>query len=284
MPKEKFNRREFIKKLGVTSAYALSLLHPEVMATTKKIEELLKTKNSQYPFSKSLNTSKLTDHVSIPDGYKRVETNDGFGEWLKDLPILKDRNNVLTYKNKEANFFERFLMESDGIIDMDVFHEWQQCADSILRLKAEYHWSKNEYSKITFNNGKKEISYIDWIKKHKNSRKTFKKYLRYVFGNLGTASMKRDLKKVDSNDIQAGDMNIQNQSGAVGHIFLVLDVVENEKKEKLYLLGQGATPAMEFHIIKLPFASSPWINMDSLQKVLDNVSPYGKGVFRRFSS
>lgn len=174
-------------------------------------------------------------------------------------------------------------MQNAGVIDMNIISKSQQCADSVLRLKAEYHWSRGEFDKIAFVSGHGKIKYNNWIKTHGHSRKSFEKFLIYVFGRLGTASMKRDLPDIGHDELDIGDMNIQNVTGGVGHIFLILDIIENEKGKRLFLLGQGATPAQDFHVIQLPHRTSPWTDMNELQYLLKTFSPHGAGVFRRFN-
>lgn len=40
---------------------------------------------------------------------------------------------------------------------------------------------------------------------------------------------------------------------------MVLDVCENEKGEKAFLLGQGFMPAQQFHVLKNPLhEENPW--------------------------
>lgn len=240
-------------------------------------------KSNFYPFSDAQNTEPIYKRVQVPNGFQRIIDNNPFTDWLRNLP-LKDKNSeVITYQGKTAGLKERFFMNYEGVIDMNILNKWQQCADSILRLRAEYYWSRNEFDKIKFKLGNKTVSYLSWAQKSGHSRKTFEKYLTHIFANLGTASMKRDLQPISEKDLRIGDVNIQNKSGGTGHIFMIMDIVENSDGERLYLLGQGATPAQNFHIIKLPLHTSSWMSMEKLQNTLKIFSPHGEGVFRRFN-
>lgn len=247
-------------------------------STLVNSEQLKNNNLKKYPFSKSQKTESILKRIDVPSGYSRIIDNSGFSEWLRNLPLKPDGTEVMTYDGTEATLSERFFMSNAGVIDMDIMGQYQQCADVILRLNAEYHRSKNE--SVTLPGGK-SIS-------GKSSRKDFNKFLRESFATLGTASMKRDMKKVNENDLKIGDVNVQNTTGAVGHIFIILDIVENNKGEKLYLMGQGGTPAQNFHIMESPVpiiwgnTSGPWWSMEDLQNILEKFSPHGKGVFRRF--
>lgn len=283
------NRREFLKG-GLTVAGILAAeaaISKPSKSFGKKIlalaiDERKMQKKYNYPFSHSEDTESLFNRIKPLEGYERPKTNSDFGNWLRFLPLKPEDEDVHKYNGEETTLKESFFMKNAGVIDMGVLNKWQQCADSILRLKAEYHWSKGEFYKIVFPLEKQNISYLSWIKKYDHSRKTFYKYLTHIYGNLGTASMKRDFKKINAHKLDIGDMNVQNKTGGVGHIFLILDIIENKKGKRLYLLGQGATPAQEFHIIQPPFQFSPWIDMNNLQNMLKTFSPYGDGVFRRF--
>ena len=248
-------------------------------------QEGLKEKLLDYPFSQSVNTQPIIERFSeTPSGYERIGVTSEYQEWIRNLPLKPEGADVHTYEGEKTTLKESFFMRNAAVLDMNVLGKWQQCADSIMRLKAEYHWSRGEFDKIAFKNGNATISYNHWLKNRhrKHSRKSFEVFLNHIFANLGTASMKRDLQKVNPENLQVGDMNIQNNSGGVGHIFLILDIVQNPSGEKLFLLGQGATPAQDFHVVQPLYSISPWLSMDTLQKVMKKFSPYGDGVFRRF--
>jgi len=86
-----------------------------------------------------------------------------------------------------------------------------------------------------------------------------KGYLEHVFGCCGSASLEKQLKPVsDFRDISIGDVLIR--GGFPGHAVMVIDLAENEKGEKIYLLLQSYQPAQDMHILVNPVDNSlsPW--------------------------
>ncbi len=79
----------------------------------------------------------LSSRFEVPDGFTRVEVVDGSMEaWLRGLPIRTDRSDVRSYKG------DRLRRPAVAVVLMDVGkRDLQQCADSAIRLHAEYLWS-----------------------------------------------------------------------------------------------------------------------------------------------
>lgn len=214
----------------------------------------------------------LADRIPPPEGFTREKAKKGsFTGWLRELPVKPEGARVKLFdKSMKGN-----QRAQHTVVDMDVDPvDLQQCADAVMRLKAEYHFSKKEFNKIHFNftsghkvafddwsNGKRpkisgnKVSFVNTGKKG-TDYKNFRKYLRQIFSYAGTASLTKELKKINMKDIAAGDVFIQ--GGFPGHAILVLDVVENEEGEKKFLLGQSYMPAQDFHILKNPNSRSPW--------------------------
>ena len=110
-----------------------------------------------------------------------------------------------------------------GVVKIDVGkRDLQQCADAVIRLRAEYLYSTKKYSKIHFNytsgfnaqydkwrEGYKisvKGNKVNYYLKPKSSDKTyigFKSYLTNVFNYAGTYSLNKELKSRKSNDIIA---------------------------------------------------------------------------------
>lgn len=156
----------------------------------------------------------------------------------------------------------------------------QQCADSVIRIYAEYFWSIGAYNRIKFHftNGflteyeKWRDGYrisvdgnkVSWKKSSdKNSSyDCFESYLRIVFAYAGTLSMEGEAEPIALSDIQTGDVFLQ--GGSPGHVVMVVDMCEKEGK-KAFLLGQGYMPAQEFHILKNPLhENDPWYYEDEI--------------------
>lgn len=148
----------------------------------------------------------------------------------------------------------------------------QHCADAIIRLRAEYLYSKGLYDKIHFNfiNGfrcdykkwaegyrvKVVGNNAKWVKTNNKdySYKTFREYLLTVFTYAGTISLYKELEPIttsgDSTDFGIGTIIIN--PGSPGHAVIVVDMIENVEypEHKAVLLAQSYMPAQEIEILK----------------------------------
>lgn len=236
--------------------------------------------NSQYAWKENydINTA-LINRFPLPEGYERVEYNDfAYADWLRHLP-LKDEGSKVKYFNGET----KYKNVHEAVVDIDVGErDLQQCADAVMRLQAEYHYSKKNYNRIHFNytSGHK-VAFDDWRygKKPKvlgnkvvftpklssspnNSYSNFKKYMNSIFNYAGTASLEKELKKVSLEDIRPGDVFIQ--GGFPGHAVIVVDVAENAENEKIFMIAQSYMPAQDIHVLKnlKKTSISPWYSTD----------------------
>ena len=145
-----------------------------------------------------------------------------------------------------------------GVIDIDVGkRDLQQCADAIMRLRAEWLFAANRKQDIRFNDT--EGKRLSFAARRDSGYASFRKYMDYVFAYAGTYSLERELKPAPLQTLQAGDVFIK--GGFPGHAVLVADVVENAQSgEKRFLLVQSYMPAQEMHVLKNPAAAdgSPW--------------------------
>jgi len=229
--------------------------------------------------------------IKAPKGFKRTVVKEGsFGDWLRHLP-LKEKSAKVYLHNGNLKF-KQFVHHS--VLDIDIGkRDLQQCADAVMRLRADYFYSKKHYKNISFKftSGDK-YSFNDWISgkypiikkkrlawKMKSKKsinyKSFRKYMDMIFIYSGTYSLNRDSKKVKLKELKIGDFFIK--GGFPGHAVIVVDMVINNKGEKLYLIAQSYMPAQNIHILK-NFNSkkeSPWYKLDkkSDSELVDIITP-----------
>ncbi len=224
-----------------------------------------------------INTA-IVNRIGLPGGYERIPADKGsFADWLRHLPLLPEGSPV-----KYHNGGIKGNQVHHSVIDLDTGkRDLQQCADAVMRLKAEYHYSNKEYDKIAFNfTSGDRVAFSDWSKGKKpvisgNSVRfsspsgstdtgysNFKKYMIQIFTYAGTASLSKEMKRVNVNDIRIGDVFIQ--GGFPGHAVLVMDIAENKEGKKLFMLAQSYMPAQDMHILKNPNnrSLSPWYDLD----------------------
>lgn len=207
----------------------------------------------------------------VPEGYKRVEYPDStFAGWLQNLPLKP-----IGYETHLYNGELKENKVASAVIDMDVDPvDLQQCADAIIRLRAEYLFSKGSYSDIHFNftNGfrcdfdkwaqgyriKINGNHTEWYKKYDTpdySYKNLREYLLKVFEYAGTASLAKELNWPDfrNNIWEVGSILITPASnGQFGHAVIVVDKIVNEKDSTdiAVLFAQSYMPAQEIEILK----------------------------------
>jgi len=224
-------------------------------------------------------TNTIEKRIPPPDGFHRKEaTEDSFTHWLRQLQ-LKDANAIVyLYNGTEKNNQNAHY----AVVDIDTGDkDLQQCADAIIRLQSEYLFSQNNTDAISYNftsgdtadfrkwiNGYRPVvsgNNVSWknVNITDSSYTNFRDYLNIIFMYCGTYSLNKELVSVeDINDIKTGDVFIQ--GGFPGHAIIVIDVVEDNMKNKLFLLAQGFTPAQDIHILKNPNDPelSPWYDTD----------------------
>lgn len=104
--------------------------------------------------------NKISTRFNVPKGYKRTRIDtSSFKYYLRHLPLKKHGSLVYTYDSLYS-----YNYAHDAVLDIDIGDkDLQQCADAIMRLKAEYHYKKAEYDAIHFNftNGFR-VDYNKW--------------------------------------------------------------------------------------------------------------------------
>ena len=297
--------------LSILTALNISCGNAEIQANSDKA---INSPNDSLP-TKTINTTnaisfpwlseKTNSNGSIgdtptPKNYSRVAAaTNSYGAWLRSLPLLASNAKVMLFDGREKSY----QAGAYRVLNIDIgTRDLQQCADAIMRLKAEYHYAQKEYSKIHFNytSGTK-VSFDDWSKgkkpivsgnkvsfsapigKEDRSYTNFKKYLQNIYTFAGTASLEKELQKVGSiKDIQIGDVFIK--GGFPGHAVIVIDVAESAKGEKIFLLAQSYMPAQSIHILKNPNQPnlSPWYSLADGEELHTPEWTFGANTLHRF--
>ncbi len=222
----------------------------------------------------------LSDRVAPPPGFSRVDlSSDGFGAWLRGLPTKPGRPTVYLHDGTpKANQRAHHL-----VIDIDTgTRDLQQCADAVIRLRAEWLFASGEEDRICFRFTSGEPAWwtawrdgararvepgegrgaytVEWRQRARpdDSHAGFRRYLDLVFVYAGSWSLARELRFVeDPEAVRPGDVLIQ--GGFPGHAVIVLDLAEHSDGRRVVILGQSFMPAQDFHVLAAPgSAFSPW--------------------------
>jgi len=219
------------------------------------------------------NGSVVVERILPPPGFRRVNLPPhSFGHFLRTQQLLPHGSKVHYFNGRQKPVDVHVAVLSTDVGSKDL----QQCADAVMRLRAEYLFHKGQQQSIHFNltNGfradytkwrdgnrlKVSGNKTSWVRSHApdSSYRCFRQYLNTVFSYAGTLSLSRELKPVQFSAIQPGDVLIQ--GGSPGHAVIVMDVAVNQKGEKIFLLAQSYMPAQQIHILKNPGERtiSPW--------------------------
>ena len=223
--------------------------------------------------SKTINSVKaenpdgmtIETRYNVPTGYKRVAIEKGsFGYFLRNQK-LKPYGEKALYYNGQAKRSEGVY---DSVIDVEIGdRDLHQCADAIMLIRAEYFYQKKEYDKINFNfvSGF-NAQYSKWMQGYRinpngkgsyykkaspsNTYKDFRSFMNIVFGYAGTLSMEKEMKPQSLENMKIGDVFIM--GGSPGHAVIIVDMAENDKGEKIFILAQSYMPAQQTQILINP--------------------------------
>ena len=218
------------------------------------------------------NTKAFQDHNGLVPDFEE-------GSWqffLRHLPVVDSP--VLDYRGREVDDQYKHV----GVIPYDVgTRDLQQCADALMRLRAEYLFGKKQYEKIGFHftggqfysftdycNGKRpvprgnDVVFVNNATTVTRNRQSLRKYLDIVYTYAGTISLAKELKPAQ--DFEVGTVVIY--GGSPGHCFIIIDESRNEKGEKVFKLAEGYTPAQSIYVLRNPDPGSstkdPWHRLE----------------------
>jgi Domain of unknown function (4846) len=208
------------------------------------------------------NTYATTGDIPLPAGFTRVASQShSFAGWLRKLGLKEDRTVYLFDGNKKKNQLAQF-----AVLDVSVSNKnLQQCADAVMRLRAEYLFAEKRFDEIIFTDNEQGIYTFG----PPFSRQHFMSFMEKVFGMCGSASLSKQLKPVaDVNAIEAGNVFIR--GGFPGHAAIVTDVASNAAGKKIFMLAQSYMPAQDIHVLLNPAGENinPWYEVNDLDRIV----------------
>jgi hypothetical protein len=241
----------------------------------------------------------IANAVAPPAGFERtLMPADSFGDWLRHLPLKPPGTSVLLYDgtkkpNQDAHY---------AVLDIDTGpRDLQQCADAVIRLRAEYLYSRGKFEDIHFKftsgddasftrwaDGYRPVvvkNWVCWIKRTlaDSSYASFRRYLDVVFSYAGTLSLSKELVSVPIDQIEIGDVFVR--GGSPGHAVIVVDLAADKATgKKVFLLAQSYMPAQDIHVLKNPADPklSPWYASDFGEILETPEWTFSKGELMRF--
>ncbi len=243
----------------------------------------------------------IENRIPVPAGYERLTiSTGGFGDWLRHLPLKPGTPEVLLFNGqKKAN-----QAAHAAVVDIDVgTQDLQQCADAVIRFRAEYLYSRGRYEDIRFRyTSGDEVDFRRWMDGNRPavrgssvtwaklepadlSYTSFRSYLNNIFQYAGSISLNEDLVPIrDPSTLKIGDVFIK--PGSPGHAVLVVDIACDARTgRKIFLLVQSYMPAQDAHILKNTLSSrlSPWFEADFGSTLITPEWQFSRSEHRRFS-
>lgn len=220
----------------------------------------------------------LAERIRTPEGYERIPAESGsLADFLRNYPMKEDGSPVCYYDGRQKTasaqvaVFDMYLGERD----------LQQCADSVMRVYAEYLRAGGRQDEIAFHfvsgflcdyrtylaGGRVKVNgnQVSWASgtAREDTDETFEAYLNTVFNYASTISLAAESEPVALAEVQPGDIFIK--AGSPGHVVMVADVCEKDGK-KAMLLAQGYMPAQDFHVLKNNLhEEDPWYYEDEIR-------------------
>ncbi len=270
------NMKKIISGVVITMVL-LGCTHDKVPPTNASQETKSITPESLVQINKDKNT--VRERFSPPKGYQwQDEKQDSFGYFIENFKLKPYGSQILRYDGSPIST-QHF---HEAVFDIDTGNkDLQQCADAVIRLRAEYLYKNKKENNIKFHftsghllswndykNGTRAFVRGNSVSFRKtagfdDSYQSFRAYLDLIFNYSGTISLNKETTPVTKNaDLKTGDILIT--PGSPGHVVFIAGVCINKEGKKLFLLGEGFTPAQSIHLLSNPFDQniSPWYELD----------------------
>lgn len=191
---------------------------------------------------------------------RRVITDQS--SWTSFLQNLPEKQGlVVDYRGKPVQNQEK----QAALIDYDTGNrDLQQCADALMRLRAEYlfqqrrlseihfHFtSGHDYSFLAFCRGQRPLVHGNRIRFVATrpvaaNHQSLRQYLNIVYAYAGTMSLAKELRNAEKFAI--GTVIIA--PGSPGHCLIISDEATTPEGETLYKLVEGYSPAQSIYVLR----------------------------------
>ena len=227
----------------------------------------------------------IETRIAPPPGYTRVPAAPGsFAAWLRGFPVKSADAPVRLHDGR----LKPDQSIHAAVLDIDTGRrDLQQCADAVMRLRAEYLYARRELTRLAFDftSGDRTAftkwarglrpavsgNRVRWARRSATGtgRKSFRAWLDSVFTYAGTWSLQCEMRRVARPaDLRIGDVFIQ--GGFPGHAVLVVDLSKNTRTgERRFLLTQSYMPAQDIHVLKNPKGGGVWYSIPAAGAALE---------------
>jgi hypothetical protein len=221
--------------------------------------------DENYPWIPGAAAKSIESAIPVPPGFTRVAVAAGsFADWLRHLPLAPAGTTVTLYDGRPL--LDQSIIAA--VVDIDTGgSDLQQCADAVMRLRAEFLYSRGLLGAIGFalldgqpypfsaySRGvtpRQDGDAVRWENDRPRgaSHADLRRYLDLLFGFASTRSLARELQPVPSlRETEVGDVFIR--AGQPGHAVIIADMAVNKSTgRRLVLLIQGSMPARGIYVL-----------------------------------
>jgi hypothetical protein len=245
--------------LMIVSIASCQTIDPEEPTKTSKKTE------ANEPISWIIPTGKTVEtRFNSPEGFTRTAIgSNSFGLYLRNLPLKADGAEVLKFNGTVKSNNQTYLAVVDLPIGTKDLH---QCADAIMRLRAEYLFSQAKFNEISFRQASgKTLFYSTWLAGKTPDKTNLWTYLETVFNTCNTTSLKQQLVSKPLETLAIGDVFITGPppGHSHGHAIIVVDKCVDKNGKVKFMLAQSYMPAQEIQILDNPSnPGCPWYDLD----------------------
>lgn len=228
-----------------------------------------------------------------PEGFERIDSTrlSPFQHWVSHIPLW--------HRGRPVNAGikgEKYPAEE---VTRPIQFQWRvmRLADFAIpvQLHAEYYLSKDQFQNWSFRlkNGER-LEYTEFLKgrpvfrpgegysiKHTEERKSsqleINKMLDLCTRNTTYSSLAANCDSITAEELMPGDLIIgHNERGIRGQAWIVLNVIENEQGDRLYVVGTGCPDQCAFYIPKFNSdRHNPWIDLEQVRGLISDYSFFG---------
>ena len=200
----------------------------------------------------------VVGEIAPPAGFSRSPTNPGsFKRYLRGLRLLPEGKKVLAFDGTPISV----QYGHARVVSFPVLGRHQECADTIMALRARWLLEAGRRSEIEFSVGRGET--------YRFRGGDLDRYLKRLYVLAGTHTLSAAMGRMqDGEALSAGDVLVW--GGSPGHAVIVLDVATTQRGERRVMLGQGFMPAQQLHVLRTPASvhgkPDPWFDAADLGK------------------
>ena len=227
-------------------------------------------KNSKV--GRALAQSTLSNRFVVPEGFNRIILQpESIGNWLRMLPLAAPGTVVADASGKPTVVTTAGFAAAVVVIDMHA----EDSADALLRLHAEWRFSKGKTDKISYiSNSGRAMPFGRWLAGERIVLKKqnwdwapiatpssgteyadLRNFLDAAYQWVDPRALAIQGKVLDSTDVEPGDYLVH--AGKDPTLVIVLDVAKNAQGEPAMLLGHVAAPRQSMYVMRAS-AESAW--------------------------